>query len=305
MWFEQYTANTSNVEIYYEAVGSGSGIQQFLAQEVNFANTDVPLTDEEIAQFPSERCSVLQIPITGSAIVFAYNLEGINQLQLSREAYCGIVTGEITHWNDPILIANNPNVGLPNLPITFVHRSDNSGTTFIFTTHLAQACSNWTAKVGRTIDWVVGDAVPGNLGVTAKIKQTEGAIGYIGFAYAEQGFLPMASLKNKAGFFIKPSPNAAERAIDDFPKTDALVGSFPDPDEVDAYPIIGLTYLLLYENYPDQATKAALQDLVQWMLQEEGRAIADAMGYTPLSRELTDQVIARVDGLESSSKGYR
>ncbi|MBD1998580.1 phosphate ABC transporter substrate-binding protein PstS [Leptolyngbya sp. FACHB-541] len=295
LWFDRYHQQNPQVEVSYKSVGSGAGIEKFLNQEVDFSSTDVPLTAQQIAQFPDERGELIQVPIASSAIVLAYNLQDVEELRLSREAYCGIATGEITNWNDAAIARDNPEVSLPDLPITFVHRSDNSGTTFNFTNHLDQVCPDWTAGVGQTVDWTVGNAAPGNAGVAATIEQTQGAIGYTGFAYAERSHIPMATLENKAGFFIEPLPNAAEDATENIETTRDLVTLLPDPESADAYPIIGLTYLLLYENYPDPAQKEALQDLIEWALMEDGRMLADATGYAPLSRPLAAKVIDLVN----------
>ncbi|MEO1521165.1 MAG: phosphate ABC transporter substrate-binding protein PstS [Cyanobacteria bacterium J06633_2] len=290
-WFDRYEAETIGVTISYDATGSGDGVEQFINQTVDFAATDAPLTDTERAQLSAERGNVLQIPTVGISVVMAYNLPGVEELALSRDAYCGIATGDITQWNDAAIAASNPDVSLPDLPITFVHRADSSGTTYIFTNHLNEACDQWTAGAAKRIDWVVGAETPGNLGMTAMIQQTEGAIGYVGFTHAEQAGLPMASLENKAGFFIEPSPNAAERATVVTSIPDDMVIDLPDPENVDAYPIIGLTYLLMYETYPSVETAQALNQLVRWSM-ADGRAIANLLGYAPLSPELSEGVEA-------------
>ncbi|NET30839.1 MAG: phosphate ABC transporter substrate-binding protein PstS [Cyanothece sp. SIO1E1] len=295
LWFSRYEQQNSGIQIDYDSVGSGAGIEQFLAQEVNFAATDVPLTPTEMAQFPAERGDVMQVPVAGSAVVLAYNLDGVEALQLSREAYCGIAAGEITTWNDPAIAAHNPDVDLPNLPITFVHRQDSSGTTYIFTNHLSAACDDWSAGTGKVVDWETGVAAPSNGGVTATIQQTEGAIGYVGFAYAEKHFMPMATLENQAGYFVEPSPNSAELAITVSEATNDLMAMVPAPSGADAYPIVGLTYVLLYENYPDTAAAEVMYDFLQWAL-VDGKPIADALGYAPLSQALVAQVTEMLEG---------
>jgi len=293
-WFDRYESETSGVQIDYEAVGSGDGVQQFIDQDVDFAATDAPLTSTERAQLDDGRGQVIQIPTVGISIVMAYNLPGVDELALSRDAYCGIITGDVTQWNDAAIAETNPDVILPNLPITFVHRADSSGTTYIFTNHLDEACPQWTAGVGKMVDWAVGTEAPGNLGMTAFIQQTEGAIGYVGFTHAEQAALPMASLENKSGFFIEPSPNSSERATVVSHVPEDMVIDLPDPANVDAYPIIGLTYLLMYETYSSTETAQALHQMVQWSM-SDGRAIADLLGYAPLSPELSESVEAVLD----------
>ena len=300
MWFFKYERQHPEVQIDYASIGSGAGIEQFLAQEVDFASTDAPLTSDEIKQLPQERGSVIQLPVAGSAIVLAYNLDGVDALKLSRQAYCGIATGEIATWNHPAIAANNPNVALPDQPITFVHREDSSGSTYIFTNHLNAACNNWMAGAGKEADWATGITGSGNEGVTAAIKQTEGAIGYIGFAYAERNFMPMASLENQAGYYIEPSPNAAELATTRLATTSDLTATTsPDPARADAYPIVGLIYMLLYENYAANDQAQAMGDFIKWAL-ADGKSIADTLGYAPLSPELAVLVTERLDMLETS-----
>ena len=295
MWFFNYEQQHPQIQIDYASIGSGAGIEQFLAQEVDFASTDAPLTDTEMAQFPAERGKVIQVPVVGSAVVLAYNLEGVEGLQLSREAYCGIVAGQITRWNDPKIAANNPDISLPNQPIAFVYRQDSSGSTYIFTNHLNAACDNWSAGVGKEVNWTTpGIEAPGNEGVAATIKQTDGAIGYIGFTHAEKHFLPMASLENQAGYFIEPSPNAAEFATTLLETTRDLTAMESDPASADAYPIVGLIYMLLYENYSANATGQAIRDLIKWAL-VDGRSIAYDLGYAPLSQELAVRVAERLN----------
>ncbi|MEM9908254.1 MAG: phosphate ABC transporter substrate-binding protein PstS, partial [Cyanobacteria bacterium P01_D01_bin.44] len=293
-WISQYERQHPGIRIDYDAMGSGAGVEQFLAQTVDFAATDVPLTPAEMEQFPEERGDVVQVPMVGSAVVLAYNLDGVDSLQLSRDAYCGIAAGEITTWNDPAIAADNPDANLPNLPITFVHRADSSGTTYIFTNHLNAACDSWAAGAGKVVDWATEVAAPGNAGVTATVQQTAGAIGYVGFAHAEKQFMPMASLENQSGFFIEPSPNSAELATSTLEATNALTTTMPDPTRADAYPIVGLTYLLMYENYSDTTTATAVCDFVKWAL-ADGRPMANALGYAPLSQNLVAQVAEILD----------
>ena len=299
IWFFNYERQYPEIQIDYASIGSGAGIEQFLAQKVDFASTDAPLTPAEMAQFPAERGNVIQVPMVGSAIVLAYNLEDVAGLHLSREAYCGIATGEIVSWNDPAITANNPNLSLPDLPVTFVHREDSSGSTHIFTNHLNAACENWLAGTGKEVAWATGVEALGNEGITAAVKHIEGAIGYIGFTYAEQHFMPMATLENQAGYFIKPSPNAAEQATAVLETTRDLMATAPDPARANAYPIVGLTYMLMYENYTDLDTAQAIWDFIKWAL-ADGKPIADDLGYAPLSLELTAQVTERLNKLEVS-----
>ncbi|RUT05660.1 phosphate-binding protein [Dulcicalothrix desertica PCC 7102] len=290
-WFNAYNQQNQNVKISYQSIGSGAGINQYIAGTIDFGATDAPLTDEERQQFQAKyNTEPIQVPLTGGAIVFAYNLGGdVKNLRLSREAYCGIFQGDITTWNDPRITQQNPNVNLPNTPISFVHRSDGSGTTFLFTNHIAAACPNWKAGVGKSISFPVGIGAKGNEGVTAQIQQTQGAIGYVEYVYARQNNLNMATLQNRAGQFVEPSPESAARVLEGqtIPQNFAL--EIPDPAGQDAYPIVGLTWLLLYNQYDNPAKATALKNFINWAL-TEGEEYAVKLGYIPVSEEIAQRV---------------
>ncbi|MGJ3252985.1 MAG: phosphate ABC transporter substrate-binding protein PstS [Elainellaceae cyanobacterium] len=300
IWISEYRKINPDVEIQYQAVGSGAGIEEFLAQGVDFGATEAPLTEENKASFPAERGRPIQIPIVGGAVVFGYNLPEVENLRLSRQAYCGVVSGDITNWSDPAIAADNPDATLPDLPVKFVHRADSSGTTFVFTQHLASACPGWTADADTVIDWPVGTGAPGNGGITANIKQSEGTIGYITFAHAEQNFVQVAELENKAGNFIEPLPESAAKAAENTDIPDDFAVLIPDPDAEDAYPIIGLTFMLLYGAYPDQREADALTSFIQWAL-TDGSTYADSMGYAPLSDDLVTEVTLTLNEIQVSA----
>ncbi|MBD3885313.1 phosphate ABC transporter substrate-binding protein PstS [Phormidium tenue FACHB-886] len=290
-WFAEYNEEYSNIQVSYQSVGSGAGIQQYLAGTVDFGASDAPLTEEERSKFRAKyNADPIQIPMTGGAVVFAYNLPGnVEGLKLSREAYCGIVTGQITSWAAPQIAEQNPGVSLPDLPITFVHRSDGSGTTFIFTNHIAEVCPGWTAGVGKSVTWTRGAGAKGNEGITAQVQQTEGAIGYVEYAYANETGLDMAALENKSGQYISPSSDTAANALEGqtIPANFAL--EIPDPTSAQAYPIVGLTWLLLYNDYDNIENAATLQNFVKWAF-SEGDQYAKELGYVPLSDELAQKV---------------
>jgi phosphate transport system substrate-binding protein len=297
-WFSEYNKQNPNIQISYQSVGSGAGVKQFLAETVDFGASDAPLKEDERQQFPAKRGQAIQIPMTGGSVVFAYNLDGVDNLKLSREAYCGIVQGDIKTWNDPKIAAANSGVNLPSTPITFVNRSDGSGTTFIFTTHLKAACPNWKAGASKSVEWPTGFVgAKGNEGVTAQIQQTAGAIGYTEYSYAKENNLKSASVQNKAGEFIAPSPEAAAKAFAGVtvPEDFALV--IPDPDAKDAYPINGLTWLLLYSQYDNPAKADALKNMAKWAL-SEGDKYAQELGYVPLPDELANRVVATLDTIK-------
>lgn len=295
-WFSDYRQVKPNVQVSYQSIGSGAGINQFLAQTVDFGATDDPIKEADAAKFPKDRGTMIQVPTTGLFVVFAYNLEGVKGLKLSREAYCGIADGTIKTWNDPKIAKDNPGVTLPSTPIAFVFRSDGSGTTAIFTNHLAKACPNWKAGAGRSIEWPAGQGGKGNEGVTAQIKQTPGGIGYIEFTYARENQLEMATLQNKAGDFVAPDPEAAAKALEGQKPDANFVIKVPDPEAKGAYPIVSLTYVLLYGNYP--APKGAtLKDLFTWA-QKDGGAAAKELGFIALPPDLQKDVIAKLETIQ-------
>lgn len=297
LWISEFTKNNKNISIKYDSVGSGKGVEGFLKQTVDFGASDAPLTAEERKKFPPQRLKPFQIPMTGGIVVFAYNLsnyEGMEKIRLSRETYCGIVNGDITNWNDPKIAANNPDLSIPDLPIVFVHRSDGSGTTFIFTNHLKSACSNWKGGASKKVKWPTGLGAPGNEGVTAQIQQTPGAIGYIEYSNALENNLAVATLQNKSGNFIEPSPDSASVAFTNliFPEDLSLVIS--DTKNANAYPIVGLTWLLLYGKYDDPAKIEGLKKFIRWSL-ESGDQFAKDLGYLPIPEELQQKVFALID----------
>jgi phosphate transport system substrate-binding protein len=300
-WITEYSNSqkNNNLTIAYDSVGSGKGVENFLAQSVDFGASDAPLKEDERKSFPSDRVKPVQVPMTGGLLVFAYNLseiEGADDLKLSRGTYCGVVTGKIKNWDDPKIAADNPNVNLPDLPIIFVHRSDGSGTTFIFTNHLKSACPDWKAGSGKKVEWPVGMGAEGNEGVSAQIQQTQGAIGYTEYSFAKDKNLQRAVIQNKAGQFIKPSPESAAKAFVgvDVPSDFALV--IPDPPASDAYPIVGLTWLLLYGKYDDPGKVDALKNFIKWSLNEGDRYASD-LGYLPIPNELQEKVINTINTL--------
>lgn len=294
-WFSEYNKQNPGVQISYQSVGSGAGVKQYIAKTVDFGASDAPLTDEERQEFKSKfNADPIQVPMTGGAVVFAYNLGGdVKDLKLSRDAYCGIVTGEIKSWNDPVVAQNNPGVKLPSTPITFVHRSDGSGTTFIFTNHIAEACPNWKAGSAKSVSWPVGVGAKGNEGITAQVQQTEGAIGYVEYSYANENNLNMASLENKSGQYIVPSPEAAAKSLEGQAVPQDFALEIPDPTAAEAYPIVGLTWLLLYNSYDDPQKATALRNFVSWAL-SEGDKYATELGYLPLSDQVAEQVQSTV-----------
>jgi phosphate transport system substrate-binding protein len=295
-WFADYNKANPGTQISYQSVGSGAGVEQFLAGTVDFGATDAPLKPEERAKFKAKyNADPIQVPMTGGSVAFAYNLEGVKDLKLSRAAYCGIAAGKITKWNDPAIAKANAGAKLPDQAIQFVHRSDGSGTTYQFTTHLKAACPGvWTAGANKTVAWPAGTGAKGNEGVAAQIKQTANAIGYVEYSYGKQTDLTMAAIENKSGKLIAPSPEAGAEAFAGQAVPADLALTVPDSTNPKAYPISGLTWLLLYPQSKDAAKQTALKSVIDWSL-TTGKATATELGYVPLEAGLVTKVKAELD----------
>jgi phosphate transport system substrate-binding protein len=294
-WFADYNKENSGVQISYQSVGSGAGVEQFIAGTVDFGASDAPLKPAERDKFKAKYgAEPIQVPMTGGSIVFAYNLEGVKDLKLSRAAYCGIVTGKINKWNDPAIASANSGAKLPDEPIQFVHRSDGSGTTYAFTNHLKAACSDWKAGASKSVDWPVGTGAKGNEGVTAQVQQTPGAVGYVEYSYAKQNDIPMAAIENKSGKIIAPSPESGALAFKGQTVPADLALQVPDSTNPEAYPISTLTWLLLYPEYKDASKGTALKAVVDWAL-NTGKQDANELGYIPLDDELAGKVKGALD----------
>jgi phosphate transport system substrate-binding protein len=295
--FSEYRQVNPEVLVNYQPTGSAAGIQQLISRTVDFAASDVAMTDEDIAQVES---GVIMVPMTAGSVALAYNLPGLDKpLKLSREAYAGIFLGEVNQWNDPQIIATNPNVTLPNLPIILVHRSDGSGTTAALTAHLSAVSPEWSQQVGSglNVTWPTGVGIKSNAGVSAQIQQAEGAIGYVEYSYAKKLGLSVAALENQAGNFIQPSETSAQTGLQEAELPENLRAFVPDPKSSEAYPIVTYTWLLLYANYDDKAKANAIKDMVHWGL-TNGQAFSGDLGYVPLPDavvEKSSQALAKVN----------
>ena len=301
-WFSEYNKTNPNVQISYQSVGSGAGVKQFIAKTVDFGATDAPLNDKEKAQYPKDLGQPLQIPMTGGSVVFAYNLDGVDNLKLSREAYCGITDGTVKTWNDPKIVKDNPGVKLPADAIAFTHRSDGSGTTYLFTSHLEAACPGWKAGADKSVEWPVGTGAKGNEGVTAQIQQTKNSVGYGEYAYAKENNLKFAELQTKAGAFVAATPEAAAKSMEgaELPADFSL--AVPDPAAKEAYPIVGLTWLLLYGQYSAPAKADALKNFIKWAYSAEGAKYASELGYLPIPQDVSSKATAALDNVKVAAK---
>jgi phosphate transport system substrate-binding protein len=288
-WFTEYNKTHPEVQINYQALGSGAGVKQFQEGLVNFGASDAAMTDEEIA---AVKDGVVLLPMTAGSVVLSYNLPGgPAELKLSRDAYVGIFLGKITNWNDPKIASANPGVTLPDLKITPVTRSDGSGTTFVFTQHLSAVSDAWKSGpgTGKSVNFPVGVGGKGNPGVTALIKQTPGAIGYVEYGYAKQTNMPMAMLENKSGKYVKADLESERTALASVELPPDLRAWIPDPAAPAAYPIVTYTWLLAYKKYADPKIKDAFKGVVQYGL-TEGQKFSEELGYIPLPENVVTAV---------------
>jgi phosphate transport system substrate-binding protein len=298
-WFKAFGAKNKAVTVDYQGKGSGAGIRDFINRTVDFAASDAAMTDEEISKVNG---GVLLLPMTGGEVVLAYNIPGNPKgLKLPRDVYTAIFLGRITKWSDPKLKAANPGVTLPDHDITVVRRADSSGTTFVFTTHLAAVSEEWAKGpgVGTTVNWPKSDkfvASPKNDGVSATIKQTPGSIGYLEYAFAKFGKLETALVQNRAGQYIAPGGDGGPAALASVKLPPDLRAWVADPPDAKAYPIATYTWMLFYRESKDPKKAAALRDLVEFCL-TEGQKTSAQMGYIPLPPAVVDVVRKAAAGI--------
>jgi phosphate transport system substrate-binding protein len=293
-WFQDMNQQYPNLQVNYQSVGSGAGVRQFTAGTVDFGASDVAMTDEELQEMQK---GALMLPMTAGSIVLAYNLPGVEDgLQLPRAVYTDILLGNIQNWNDPQIAEVNPDVNLPDQPITVVHRSDGSGTTGVFTKHLSAISPEWESQVGagKTVEWPTGVGAKGNEGVTAQIQQTPGAIGYVEYGYAKNNDLNVAALENQAGNYIMPSEETAASTLDAVTLPENMRAFITDPEGENSYPIVTYTWLLAYENYEDPQTAKAVEAAIEYGL-TQGQEAASQLGYIPLPPSVREKVAAKAD----------
>ncbi|HYK83047.1 MAG TPA: phosphate ABC transporter substrate-binding protein PstS [Gemmatimonadales bacterium] len=299
-WILTYNKAHPEVQLNYQSIGSGGGIRQFSDGTVDFGGSDAPMSDSAIVAIQG---NVLHIPTVLGAVVVTYNLAGVKQpLRFTPDILADIFLGKRTKWSDARLAAVNPGVTLPQQDILVVHRSDGSGTSYIFTDYLSKVSPEWEQKVGKgtSVNWPVGLGGKGNEGVSATVGQTPGAIGYIELGYATANKLPAAVLRNKAGVFVTPTLTATTAALAGAmssmgPSTDFRV-SITDPAGREAYPIASMTYLLLHRTYEDAAKTSELVKFV-WWAETAGQARAEPLGYAPLPAALRPWIEARLKSI--------
>ncbi|OLU26239.1 phosphate ABC transporter substrate-binding protein PstS [Pseudomonas sp. PA15(2017)] len=291
-WFKDFSQNTPGVTVDYQSKGSGAGVQDFLNKTVDFAASDSAMKEEDIAKVAE---GVQLLPMTAGEIVLAYNLPGNPKgVKLPRDVYSNIFLGKITKWNDPKIVAANPDLELPDLPITVVVRADSSGTTAVFTKHLSAINAEFNKELGEgnTVNWPGSDKFiksPKNDGVTATVRQTPGSIGYIEYGFAKLAKVDFAVLENKAGEYVVPNAESGAEALAAVKMPENLVAWLPDPDGAKSYPITTYTWMIFRKDNGNPAKAKALRDMVEYSL-TEGQKIADSMGYIPLPQSVIDQV---------------
>jgi len=300
-WFAEYAAKT-NIKINYQSIGSGGGIRQLSEQTVDFGASDAPMSDAELGK--AKGGAVLHFPTVLGADVVTYNIPGVKQsLNLTGEVVADIFLGKITKWNDGRIKSLNPRVNLPNADILVVHRTDGSGTTYIFTDYLTSVSPDWAKGPGKgkEVQWPVGLGGKGNEGVAGQIKQTPGSIGYVEVAYAIQNKLPYAAIKNADGKFIQPTLEtitaAAEGAAKKLGKgTDYRVSIVNAPGK-NAYPISSFTWLLVYQHQTDAAKSKKLIDFMRWAF-TEGEKSAPSLNYAPLPKNIASDLLKRLNTIK-------
>ncbi len=291
-WFDEYAKVDPSVRFNYQSIGSGGGQKQILAQTVDFGASDGPMSDDNLAKAPGK---ILHIPTVAGADVLTYNLPGDPKLKLDGPTIVDLFMGKITRWNDPKIQNQNEGVKLPDTDIIVVHRSDGSGTTYIWVDYLSSVSKEWETKVGRggSVQWPVGLGAKGNEGVSGQVKQLRGTVGYVELAYAKQNKLPYADVKNSSGNFVSPGIDSITEALATAKIPDDFRFSMVNPPGEKAYPISGATWLLVYEQQKDAAKGKKLVEFLNWAA-TQGEALASALDYAPLPENVQKRVLERI-----------
>jgi phosphate transport system substrate-binding protein len=295
-WFDAYARVDPSVRFNYQSIGSGGGQKQILAQTVDFGASDGPMSDENLAKAPGK---LLHIPTVAGAVVITYNVAGNTALKLDGETIADIYLGKITRWNDPKIAALNAGASLPAADIVVAHRSDGSGTTFIFTDYLSKVSPEWKQKAGNntSVSWPVGLGGKGNEGVSGQVKQTPNSIGYVELIYAIQNKMPYADVKNAAGEFVKPTLDSVTAALATAEVPNDFRFSMTNAPGKDAYPICGATWLLVYQQQKDAAKGKKLVEFLKWV-EKDGEKMAKDLNYAPLPDALQKRVMQRIDEIK-------
>jgi phosphate transport system substrate-binding protein len=291
-WFTEYSAAHPGVQVNYQAIGSGGGIQQVTNGIVDFGASDMPMKDEQLA---AAKVKVIHIPTVMGAVVPIFNVAGVSDLRLSPEVLADIYLAKITVWNDPRIAKDNPGAHLPGDKIIVIHRSDGSGTSFIFTDYLSKVSSEWKSGPGSgtAVNWPTGVGGKGNEGVAAQVRQFQGAIGYVELIYALQNHINYAAIRNKAGNWVKGSIEGVTAAAATAVIPADYRVSITDAPGPDAYPISSFTYLLIPTHPADMNKEKVIKDMLSWIV-NSGESEASSLSYAPLPKALADKVLQTV-----------
>ncbi|MGN6641668.1 MAG: phosphate ABC transporter substrate-binding protein PstS [Verrucomicrobiota bacterium] len=291
-WFDSYVKVDPSVRFNYQSIGSGGGQKQILEQTVDFGASDGPMSDENLAKAKGK---ILHIPTVAGADVLTYNVPGVSNLKVDGQTIADIFLGKITMWNDKRLTEQNPGVKLPAMEIVVVHRSDGSGTTYIWVDYLSSVSKEWETKVGRgtSVKWPTGLGGKGNEGVAGQIKQLPGAVGYVELAYAKQNKLPYADVKNAAGNYVSATIESITEALATAQVPDDFRFSMVNPPGAKAYPIAGTTWLLVYEQQKDAVKGKKLVEFLNWAI-TQGEGMASSLDYAPLPENVQKRVLDRI-----------
>lgn len=297
-WFSEFHNAHSDIEVNYQSIGSGGGIQQLKAGTVDFGASDMPLNDDQLKDMGKP---IIQLPTVMGSVVPAYNVPGVSgEIKFTPEALAGIFLGHITKWNDKALTASNSDLNLPDQQIVVVHRSDGSGTTFVWTDYLSKVSPEWKSSVGSntSVKWPTGIGGKGNEQVAGLVRQQPGAIGYVELIYALQNNIAFGSVKNSAGNFVKASlqsTSAAAASLKNMP--DDFRVSITNASGKNSYPISSFTYLLIPIQWQDQAKKTAVVTFLSWML-DQGQSMVEQLNYGPLPKQVVQKEKAKIKELQ-------
>ena len=294
-WFSEYSAAHPGVEINYQSIGSGGGIQQVTNGTVEFGASDMPMKDAQLAE---SKVKLVHIPVVLGAVVPTYNVPGVSDLRFSPDVLAGIFLGKITNWNDPRIAMDNPGARLPNLRITVIHRSDGSGTTFVWTDYLSKISPAWKngPSSGTSINWPTGVGGKGNEGVSGMIRQIPGSIGYVELIYALQNHIPYGSVRNAAGNWVKGSIEGVTAAAATAKIPNDYRVSITNAPGPSAYPISSFSWLLIPTHPTDMAKEKVIKDMLSWII-KSGESQAASLSYAPLPQNLAQRVLQTIYAL--------
>jgi phosphate transport system substrate-binding protein len=298
-WFSDYNKLHSDIQINYQSIGSGGGIRQLLSGTVDFGASDAPMTDEQLGQ---AKTKILHFPTVLGAVVPTYNIPGVSQeLNFTPDALVGIYLGKITKWNDAEIAKSNQGVNLPAQDIVVVHRSEGSGTTYVWTDYLSKVSPEWQSKVGRntSLNWPVGLGGKGSEGVTGLVKETPGAIGYVELLYSVQNNIPYGRVRNAAGVFVKADLAGVTAAAAGYAKSmpeDFRISITNAPGKA-AYPISSFTYLLIPTRIEDANKRQVIKNFLIWML-NDGQKAAEPLSYARLPKEVMAKELRQISQIQ-------